>query len=171
MPAGKSPHPASIDPTRLLKECEVGFGRSTGPGGQHRNRRDTAVTITHLPTGTSAAASERRDQRANRLMALRRLRIRLAIEVRSTRPGGPSPLWKARRSGTKMSVNPRNPDYPALLAEGLDAIDDAGYDVASAAGILGITMSQLTRLVRHEKAAFTLVNRGREEHGFPPLRQ
>jgi hypothetical protein len=45
-----------------------------------------------------------------------------------------------------------------------------GFDVAGAAGRLGVTMSQLARLIRHDKQAFALVNEGRVQRGLPPLR-
>ena len=67
-------------------------------------------------------------------------------------------------------MNPENQDYPALLAEALDVVTARRFDVAGAAGILGITMSQLTRLIRHERHAFALVNAGREAIGLAKLR-
>jgi len=167
----KPPHPASLEPSRLLKQCDLGLGRSTGPGGQHRNRRDTAVTLTHEPTGVTATATERRRQQENRSTALRRLRLKLAVDVRTPRPAKPSELWSSRRQGRTMSVNPNHVDYPALLAEALDVISLTSWDVAKSAGRLGITMSQLTRLLRHEKTAFTMVNEHRVERGYPPLRK
>ena len=69
-----------------------------------------------------------------------------------------------------MSVNPMHADYPALLAEAMDVISEERFDVAAAAGRLEITMSQLTRLTRHEPAAFAAINAGRQDRGFPPLR-
>jgi hypothetical protein len=42
--------------------------------------------------------------------------------------------------------------------------------VAGAAGVLGLTMSQLAKLVRHDKRAFTLVNQGRVNQGLPRLK-
>lgn len=172
MPTAYS-HPAALEPEILLKDCEVTFGRVRGPGGQNRNKVETAVTITHKPTGLDGFASERRKQFENRLNALRRLRLRLATNVRvPVHPAkhSPSELWERRRQGEKMSVNPNNKDYPALLAEALDVIHARRFDVAGAAGLLGITMSQLAKLVRHDKQAFGLVNQGRTDRGLPALK-
>lgn len=52
--------------------------RSSGPGGQHRNKTDSAVRLTHLPTGTMVTATEERSQHLNRLTAWQRLEARLA---------------------------------------------------------------------------------------------
>jgi hypothetical protein len=166
-------HPATIDEAELLKQCEIGFGRTSGPGGQHRNRVETAVFITFKPTGTEASASERRKQFENRMLAIKRLRLKLAVHVRTVvhpQRHKPTDLWERRRQGAQMSVNPNNRDYPALLAEALDVIWARKFDVAGAAGVLGITMSQLAKLVRHEKHAFTLVNQGRTDRGLPALK-
>lgn len=56
--------------------------RDTGPGGQHRNTTDSAVRITHLPTGISAKSAAR-SQHENRRMALITLMARLAEHKRS----------------------------------------------------------------------------------------
>jgi len=166
-------HPAALSDESLLKQCTLEFGRTAGPGGQHRNKVETAVTITHAPSGVHGSAGERRKQYENRLMALRRLRINLALAVRipvHREKHQPSELWRSRRAGEKMSVNPAHKDYPSLLAEALDVIVARGFDVAGAAGLLGITMSQLARLVRHEKHAFAMVNEGRTKRGLPALK-
>jgi peptide chain release factor len=51
--------------------------RSSGPGGQHVNRTESAVRVTHVPTGMQASASEERSQHRNRKLALARLAQRL----------------------------------------------------------------------------------------------
>ena len=168
-----APHPATIEEAELLKHCTTEIGRVSGPGGQNRNRRDTAVWISHTPTGLDAQATERRSQAQNRHMAIKRLRRRLAVAVRTATSRDrhqPSELWRSRRQGDKLSVNPEHDDYPALLAEALDLVVARRFDLAGAASLLGVTMSQLSRLIRHDKAAFAKVNQGRVEVGLAPLR-
>jgi hypothetical protein len=162
-----------LDDEALLKQCDVEFGRASGPGGQHRNKVETAATITHRPTGISASATERRHQSQNRYAAVFRLRLSLAVEVRrEVHPDRyqPSELWISRRQGRQMAVNPGHSDYPALLAEALDVVVAREFDVAGAAGVLGISMSQLAKLIRHEKRAMARVNRHREERGLHALK-
>jgi hypothetical protein len=168
-----APHPATIEPEELLRACRLETGRVGGPGGQHRNRVDTAVCLVHDPTGLDATATERRSQIQNRSRALFRLRLKLAVRCRTVTSRdrhNPSELWRRRRQGEKMPVNPEHEDYPALLAEAMDVIVARRYDVAGAAGVLGITMSQLTRLIRHERHAFAVVNEGRARTGLAKLR-
>ncbi|HJO15816.1 MAG TPA: peptide chain release factor-like protein [Phycisphaerales bacterium] len=169
----KGIHPAMLDDDELRKQCQETFGRQRGPGGQHRNRRDSAVTLEHVPTGVEIVAAERRSQQDNRQVAWRRLRLKLARRVRrhiNTNDYHPTELWEQRRQGNKVSVSPKHEDYPPLLAEAMDVIEARAWDVGGAAGTLNVTMSQLVRLVRHDRGAFERVNKGRTDRGWPPLR-
>jgi protein subunit release factor A len=76
-------HDAVPDSTddALLAECRVETFRAGGPGGQHQNKTESAVRLTHLPTGTTVTARDSRSQHRNRQIALGRLRA--ALEERS----------------------------------------------------------------------------------------
>src|SRR5262249_34131870 len=65
-------HFAALDPEVLAAQCEFRTTRRSGPGGQNRNKVETAVILTHRKTGVSATASERRTQGENRRAALKR---------------------------------------------------------------------------------------------------
>ncbi|KAL9437464.1 hypothetical protein AB3S75_023348 [Citrus x aurantiifolia] len=58
--------------------------KSSGPGGQHHNKRESAVRLKHVPAGVIAHAAEHRWQHKNRASALSRLRTLLALKVRSS---------------------------------------------------------------------------------------
>ena len=127
-------HPACRPNDELLADCDERHERRSGPGGQHRNKVATAVVLTHRPTGLRAEANERRSQAENRAEAMRRLRVRLALEVRSAvAHAGPSPLWRSRVVVGRMAINPAHSDFPSLLAEALDAVAAAEFEVAAAA--------------------------------------
>ncbi|MEA1921715.1 MAG: peptide chain release factor H [Bacteroidota bacterium] len=55
------------------KDIKIETMRSSGPGGQHVNKSDTAVRITHLPSKTTVIAREERSQHMNKKLALARL--------------------------------------------------------------------------------------------------
>jgi protein subunit release factor A len=58
------------------KELRIECTKSSGPGGQHKNKRFTAVRITHLPTGLVAVAKGERSQAQNKKVALEQLRAK-----------------------------------------------------------------------------------------------
>jgi hypothetical protein len=166
-----SDHPATASAERLLAECEVRRLRRSGPGGQHRNKVETAISLHHLPTGVRAEASERRSQAQNQSVALFRLRVNLALDVRrSCGPDYvPGPLWQSRcRGGLKISVG--HDDFPALLAEALDALAASDADPKRAAAVLGCTPSQLIRLLKLDPRALALVNCWRCDRQMHALR-
>lgn len=65
-------------------DLEVTVTKGSGPGGQHRNKTESAVTIRHLPTGISARCASDRSQHKNRVDALRLVVTRLAERERGT---------------------------------------------------------------------------------------
>jgi hypothetical protein len=156
----------------LLSQCEVRRQRRSGPGGQHRNKVETAVYLVHNPTRIEAGASERRSQAANRTVAIHRLRVKLAVAVRAAVADGrrPSDLWNSRLQGGRVLVHVDHHDFPALLAEAMDFVSAENYDLASAATRLGCTASQLVRLVKKEPSAFLACNQARQLRGLRLLR-
>jgi hypothetical protein len=167
------PHPASLDEDALLKQCSIGKGRGSGPGGQNRNKVETKVMLTHKPTGVAAHAAERRTAVENKRVALFRLRLNLATQVRCPVPRGDvrSDLWKSRAGPTgQIACNPRHQDFPAMLAEAMDMLASAKYEPDSAAVRLGVTMSQLVKLVKKHPPAFDVLNRARLEWNKHPLK-
>ncbi len=95
---------AALSDDALLAECEVNVFVGSGPGGQHRNKTESAVRLTHLPTGIVVTASERRSQLMNRGEALERLRAtlkRLSYVAPKRVPTKPSRGSQRRRIESK----------------------------------------------------------------------
>lgn len=81
------------------------FYKASGPGGQHRNKTETGVRLTHLPSGITVTATERRSRERNRSAALERLMVRLAERSRPRKirkPTKPSRTARQRRLESKL---------------------------------------------------------------------
>jgi hypothetical protein len=166
------PHPASLEDDTLLASCVVGRDRSSGPGGQHRNKVETRVTITHTLTGLAAHAGERRSVAENKPVAVFRLRVLMAVACRAPVPLGEvgSPMWRSRVRGGRIACSDHHRDYPAMLAEALDVIHAGGLDLPRAALRLQCSASQLLKLIAKQPAALAALNAAREARGLHGLR-
>lgn len=91
------PETYPTDRESLERDCDMEFFVATGPGGQHRNKVETGVRLTHRPTGIVVTATERRSQHANREVAFARLAGRLEEMQRETKPRVPSRMNRADR--------------------------------------------------------------------------
>lgn len=171
-PVERPVHPAALADDALLARCTVHHTRGSGPGGQHRNNNQTAVVLTDQPTGLTAQASERRSAEQNKMVALKRLRLVLAVETRVAVPAGEirSAMWRARTRGGRISLSVSHRDFPAMLAEALDVLDASGMDAKRAAVRLGVSPSQLIRMVADHPPALAMVNRARKARGEHELR-
>ena len=165
-------HPAELPVACLLSDCSFTRTKGRGPGGQHPNKVETAVVVTHLATGIRGAASERRSQHQNRQAAIFRLRLQLALEVRTLRDPSqvPSQLWQDRAQGTRLPLSGTHNDFPAILSELLDVLHNHQLDFKLAATQLGSTPSQLVRILKRQPAAWQWTTTARADHGLPALR-
>ena len=93
-----------LDDDALLAQCELQAHRASGPGGQHRNKAETAVRLVHLPSGVTVEGKDERSRTQNLRIALGRLRQKLARRAYRPpprRPTKPSRGAKERRLEAK----------------------------------------------------------------------
>ncbi|MCY4573837.1 MAG: peptide chain release factor-like protein [Gemmatimonadetes bacterium] len=84
-------------PADLLAECRVDTFRSGGAGGQHQNKVESGVRLTHLPTGTVVTSRKHRSQHRNREAALARLEAELEARSRKRKPRIPTAVPKREK--------------------------------------------------------------------------
>jgi peptide chain release factor 2 len=79
----------------LLSECHVETMRASGSGGQHVNTTDSAVRLTHLPTGITVKVQKSRSQHDNKEVALQILRTKLEALNKVKKPRRKTKVSKA----------------------------------------------------------------------------
>ena len=104
----------------LLRECEVETFRSSGPGGQHVNKTESAVRLRHMPSGVVVTSRKERSQHRNKALCLQQLRRKVAqlnyrpakrVPTRVSRSARNRTLEeKARRSRIKRLRSKPSPD-------------------------------------------------------------
>lgn len=165
----------------LLSQCRVERFRVSGPGGQHRNKTDSAVRLTHEPSGIVGYASERRSQHQNRATALSRLRRSIALEFRTRvdvemyHP--PIALQRvlprsvATELPRKDRVGPKHREFWTGIGPLLDLFDSVRGSTADCASQIGCSSNQLTKLFASEPHLWAAANTIRERHDLNPLRR
>ena len=145
----------------LLRQCRCETCRGSGPGGQKRNKTESAVRVIHLPSGIAAEGDVSRSQHLNRLHALRKLRLEIALRVRRpapAAPAGPAP-------GVQADA------FVRWVAAAFDALADSGFRLSEAADRMGVSTSRLSKDLAKHSAVWQVVNRERERLGLSRLRQ
>lgn len=90
---------------KLLADCDVEPYRSSGPGGQKKNKTESSVRVRHRPSGIVRVATESRSQTRNREAALQR--VWDALEARRRRPKPRVPTKPTRASRAARAVEKR----------------------------------------------------------------
>ncbi|MBL9018598.1 MAG: peptide chain release factor-like protein [Myxococcales bacterium] len=160
----------------LIAQCEVDRYRASGPGGQHRNKTESAVRLRHKLTGVSAIGEDSRSQSENKLHAVRRLRAAIALDVREpVRLDGwtPSPRLAAFVAAGTAPLGAKTRltgEYWASIAELLDVLVAGGLEIAATAQRLGVTTGALSKLLLHDEQVGRAVNDLRRAKQMRPLR-
>jgi hypothetical protein len=160
----------------LIAQCEVDRYRASGPGGQHRNKTESAVRLRHRLTGVSAIGEDSRSQAENKMHAVRRLRSAIALDVRepvALDGFAASPRLAALVAGGTAPLGARTRqtgEYWAAMGELLDLLVASGVEIAATAQRLGITTGALSKLLLHDDLVARAVNDQRRARGMRPLR-
>ncbi len=147
----------------LQATCRVDTFRAQGPGGQHTNRTDSAVRITHVASGVVAQCQDHRERARNQKSALQRLRLRLAL----TQRGVSQIAWlKPYHRGTRLNLGANAAGYPLIVAVVMDALEQSQGALRDAAEALGVSSSQITKLLTDDKEVHAAANNLRTRFGL-----
>ncbi|MEP3889182.1 MAG: peptide chain release factor-like protein [Hellea sp.] len=156
-----------LDDGALLGHCHQECFRAPGPGGQHKNKTDSAVRLSVLGGSITALCSDHRSQHRNRSEALKRLRSALAINLRMPiEPEGNSGVWQG-----PWKLGLKDHRYAKLLAHILDVMADNDWAVGLSANVLGTSTGKLVRLLSRDPHAWNAVNQARAKINLVNLRR
>ena len=161
------------DDATLLADCDVDTYRASGPGGQKRNKTESAVRLRHKPSGLSVIAEESRSQAGNRARALKRLREALALRLRQpvAEEGIPAAVQACIDKRGRLAVGRRDARYLPAAAGVLDVLVSLEGSVADTASRLCITTGNLSAFLTADDALMAEANRIRAALKLKPLRR
>ena len=170
----------ALDDAKLLRQCDVDTYKSSGPGGQHRNKVSSAVRLRHHPTAIIVHGDQSRSQHENKRLALGRLRMSIACQLRRPLPApadGPPEYvaectFTARGGGPgerRLQIGRKDRRFWHIAAYLLDAMEAYEGRLADAAAHLGINTSNLAGVLQSERHLLAAAQTIRKKHGHKPL--
>jgi hypothetical protein len=168
----------SLSDSQLLEQCHVDTYRASGPGGQKRNKTNSAVRLRHPPSGLIVIAEESRSQHENRARALRRLRQALHLKIRdqlspeacTSASLASHPDWRDvhDRNG-RVNLGSKDSRFWPAAGLVLDVLETFQGQVRDTAAALGISTGNLIDFMKTSSKVWEQVNQMRARFGHKPL--
>jgi len=172
----------ALDDDALLGECEIHYYKSSGPGGQHRNKVSSAVRLKHVPTGISAHGDDSRTQHENKRLAVTRLRMNIACGLR--RKIDPAdiqvppvvaeciftPKNRTAEGPMRLQIGRKDFRFWRVAAFLLDLLEARAGGLADAAAVLGITTSNMVSVLKDDRHLLAAAQAIRKAHGQGPIK-
>lgn len=162
-----------LEDAALLAQCEVHTYRSSGPGGQHRNKTSSAVRLHHGPTGLTGKGEEDRSQHVNKRRALRRLRLTLATDLLDEvdpETYTPSALLAGCITAGRLELRRKDERAMQAINEILSLLQSHGGRLREVAGAIGISTGNLVKFFHIDPQVWRKVSHIRQAFGLNSLK-
>ncbi|MBY0585919.1 peptide chain release factor-like protein [bacterium] len=160
----------ALSDERLLGSCHEDFYRASGPGGQKRNKTESAVRLRHQETGLIVVATESRSRQENRERALRRMREAIAFRLRLPVSESDLPPILMQAVAQGLRVSKRHESFLMTSALILDRVDHDQGKVSMTADQLSVATSSLVRFLKTTPELWEATQQLRDKHGLAHLR-
>ena len=152
----------------FIKLCKITYFQASGAGGQKRNRKLSAVRLTHMKSGTAVTSSESREPARNLQTAIQKLHLELVLDldlkqVNETETDIALPLFRA-------NANEHHPDFPGSVLAALPLFYLDKGSVGQTSEKLGTSSAALIRFFKKDKTLWRKVQQIRQEFGHYPLK-
>ncbi len=163
-----------LEDQALLGQCEVHTYRSSGPGGQHRNKTSSAVRLHQQPTRLIAQGEEDRSQHVNKRRALRRLRLTLATDfLDEVDPANyaPSALLASCISDGRLELPRKDERALFVINEVLSLLHSSEGRLREVAEAIGISTANLVKFFSIDPQVWRKVSHIRKENNLNALKK
>ncbi|MCP4217958.1 MAG: hypothetical protein GY765_25165 [bacterium] len=157
-----------LSPEDFLKQCKTSNYQASGPGGQKRNRKLSAVRLTHTESGLAVTASEYREPNRNLSRAVWKLRLELALSFDLEKKALKDFLVPVEKF--RVNVADGHADFPMCVLAAFPIFFLEEGSVGEASTKLQCSSSALIRFFRKDKALWRKVQGIRTQFGHYPLK-
>jgi hypothetical protein len=174
----------TLDDAALLAQCDLHTYRSSGPGGQHRNKVSSAVRLRHQPTGITAHGDDSRSQHENKALAIKRLRMNFALQLRRPvdKVAGEVPavlrecIFAPRGKAMiapglkRLQVGRKDFRFWRAAAAMLDILEAFEGRISEAAAWLGVSTSNFVSTLQDDRHLLAAAQQIRKKYGHGPVK-
>jgi hypothetical protein len=157
----------------LLSECRMDTFRASGRGGQKKNKTSSAVRLTHKRSELSVTATRSRSQHDNKMRAVRKLRMLIALNTRLTAPEKSDLVWpeSVQLTNGRLSVGSSNSSLAEVVAMVLDVIECHDGRISDAAKHMSVTSSSLVKFIHANHSVWEYVGQLRRKNSLSSLKK
>ena len=148
------------DEEHFLRDCKIVHFKSTGKGGQKKNKTSSAIRLIHNPTNLFVESSVNRQQIINKIDAIRKLRLKIALSL----------VNKANTWQGTYGLNYKNWDFPIMIGIIIDAFHFKNFSIKETSLFLGISQNILLKNISKNKELWDFINQEREKRTLKRLK-